>query len=397
MAVRKIVTDINGLKWDTSTWGGAYASHASIRARNIKFAPTLNLHAPGFTKPEEMRGPDPSIVGGYGGDLSFDVALRPEAAVATEMRYMLEQAGTLNKRAAASAKITAATSSTIVGLTADIGTYVVGDAVFVYGSGTDPQMRFITRVQDDVPAPLSTTLTVTPNFTDTPANGDSLRAVDTWTPKIGDPGAYYQFLMYQGGDATNSHLFTISDCSLANWKLSALAADSLPYISCSFKADSWTSTDSSAATLANEALSVGWPVLGDSFYVDNSAVAVESLEFDAGMDLQPYTATSGTNGRAGWFCAGCMPKLSIKPYHDVDWITRLTAGTTFSGCFESVNGTSRGWALWVPKLQVVSIAPDALGNKLLGDMPELLVCDPGKNADSTNYPLFAFAATSLGS
>jgi len=159
-----------------------------MRCRNIKFTPTLNMINPEYQKMEACRGPDALIPAAYGGQLVFETFMRGKATVVSEWENLVEFSGNFNKRPAAAGKVTNATASTLVGLTADIGAYVVGDAIMVTGTATDTQIRFITRVQDGVPTGPDTTLDISPDWADIPVSTDSVVACSTWTPGVGESG-----------------------------------------------------------------------------------------------------------------------------------------------------------------------------------------------------------------
>jgi hypothetical protein len=84
------------------------------------------------------------------------------------------------------------------------------------------------------------------------------------------------------------------------------------------------------------------------------------------------------------------------PYWDTDWVSRLEGATEFSVFVESIKDTDEAWALWCPAVQVLSLEEDNVGNKHTSAKMSFEINDPGKNADSTNLPIWAIGITGGG-
>jgi hypothetical protein len=396
MTARKHPIDIKGIYYgeqasftDTTVGGG----YTAIRARNIKFEPMQESLPSEYQKWEHSRGPDANIPGGYGGTLTFEILLRGGATNESEFMILAKNCGcNVTSRAGTSGgKIASGTANTVVGLTADIGTYVVGDAIMVTSGGSnDTQIRFVSRVQDATPTAPDTTLTVEPDFADNPASGDDLAAIDTYTNSVGEPAAYARILAYEASD-TPGVKWDLTGCA-GTWKLTTTGANALPAVEFTYQIDSWALTESDAEQQA-DTFNAAHPLLGDIFYVDSTATAISSIAFDPGIKMSPYTSTSGTNGRVGWLYHGAEPKLEIVPYFDTAWYTKWTGATTFQATFESIKDDDEAWAIHIPAAQVTKVSTDDIGNSHIASSPELISTDPGMNADSVDIPWFAIAVT----
>lgn len=397
MAERKIPIHLRGLEfkvqasWAAGDPGGAFTE---LRALDVKFTPGLTMHKPGYQKPEAARGPDAAIPGAKGGTLTFKTPLRGGAGATSAFATLAQYCGaTITKRADDAASVDSATSSTIIIDNATHAT-TVGDLIMVSGSGTDTQIRAVTRKQEGVPAS-QTTLDIEPDWADTPANGDSLYAMDTIYPTIGEPSSYLCFYGFSGQGSTDRHKWTLTGCA-GKWKLATTGADAVPVIEWEFMIDAWASSEASTTQDA-DAYNPAHPMLNDPFYVNDSAVKIASFGFDPAMDIQPFTAQSGTHGREGWLALhDGEPALEYMPYWDVDWVSRFENATEFSVFVESIYDTDEGWAIWCPKVQVLTLEEDDVGNKHTGSKMTFEVNDPGKNADSTNLPLWAIGITGGG-
>lgn len=398
MTVRKIPMHLRGLEYvEQVSWaaGDPGAGYTSVRAWDVKFTPTIEMVPMPTQKPESCRGPDAAIPAGEGGTLTFKTYLRGGAGSTSEFMNLAVGTGTVTKRAAALTKVKSATASTLVALTADIGTYTVGDAIMVGSGTTDTQIRFISRVQDDVPIAGDTTLNVEPNWSDTPGASDNVYAMDTMVPADGEPSAYLTFLAYSGQGATDRHEWKLEGCA-GTWKLAGTDANACPVVEWSFQVDEWTSSEDST-TLDADSFEPAHPLLNDPFYVNDTATKVSSIGFDPAHDLQPYTATSGANGRAGWLYTGDTdPQLEIMPYWDTDWVTMWGAATEFQATLESIKDTDEAWGMHCPAVQVMSLEEDDAGNKHTGTKMSFQLVDPGKNTDDTNLPRWAIGVSGGG-
>jgi hypothetical protein len=400
---RDIPVDVRGLDFgEMASFSGADpGGKTALRAQNIVADPTWATFPQAVQKRQFARGPDQVIIGGMGGSLAFSIYCRGGALAAggadtSEAINLLQYMGmSCNKRAGAAAKITAATASTVVGLTADIGSYVVSDMIMVDGSSTDKQMRMVTRVQDDVPGAGDTTLTVYPDFTDTPANGDDLNPVDTLTPTIGEPTKYFGFDAWFGAGATNRWKANLLGCA-GTFKLPNINAGEVPMLEIAMMIDRHTLSENSDTQEA-DLFAQPWPLLSSTCWLEGDTVDIESIGFDPGTQLVEKRSPAGANGRVGFLHASHAPVLDITPYHSNDLYTALAAGTEKQFFFESIGSdVEYGWALYCGAIQITEIARDAMGNNHMASKPTIQCNDPGMNADDVNLPWFALAFTGNG-
>jgi len=391
---RMIPNNLRGLDFKVmaSFAGADVGSKASMRIRNLEVNPAIMAHAMPLQKSAAARGPDMSILGGKSLEASLETPLRGGALVAggvstSEIMSMIQYWGaTVNKRAAAAAGIDAATADTITGTIVNIGTIEVGDMIMVYGGSTDAQMRVVTKVTDSAP---DTTLTVYPDFTDTPSNGDSVMSVDTLTPTVGEASGYLALDAFFGQGATNRFALNLLGC-VGTWEIPSVKAGDVPFLKVGLMGDRWTASEDNRAQAA-DLFEEAHPVLSSTCYFDDDTFDIESLAFNPGLKPVEMVSTAGANGRSGYLYTDPEPTLEIMPYHTNDFYTYWAAETEKAFFFSSVLDEEHAWALWIPKVQIVNIGMDALGNDHMSAKPELAIVDPGANADDTDYPLFSFA------
>ena len=392
MTARLIPSDLAGIQYgEQADFATATTTLTLMRgARNIKFTPGLSMHEPGYQKTSDMRGPDASVVGGKGGTLAFEVPLSSGVAAseAPVMALMKNCGMTQISVAAAVDKIDGGTTTTFTIPSGDLGNVAVGCGLMIVQAAGDPSLRFVTRVAD------ATTTTVTFNCDTEPATAiaanDDLTAVDTLIPKSGEPAAYLTFRVYQGQGATDRLLWTLSGCA-GKFSIPAVEADALPVVQFEFLVDTWADSEASIAQTDVTGV-VPQPVLGDKFFVDGTATLTRSIGFDPGMALSPIMATSGTNGRSGWFYSASEPVLEILPLSDTAWTTKMETPTTFEAMFASYKSTTDAWGIFVPRVQVVS-DDKADSDGLLRETMTLKAVDPGATADDDLTPRFAICIT----
>lgn len=147
----------------------------------------------------------------------------------------------------------------------------------------------------------------------------------------------------------------------------------------------------SAITLASDADTA------TGYYVDidgaaSATLAIESIELDAGLKVEPLLDPNGANGRSGWVNVGCAPKFKIKPYFDSDWIDRWQTGTQMSIALSSVKDTNEFWGLWVPCVYISKYGEGDISGLTSAEV-EFTFGDPGtatNHAGSTVYlPLWS--------
>lgn len=389
MTARRVLSNLAGLTFEEESSFGAdpASSPTAIRASNISFQPSIEMLPAGYQKPEDMRGPDPYIVSFEGGTLSFDVPLRGgEGSEAPVISLTKRMGASLSSITAGVGLIDSGTSTTFVVTDAEASAagFAVGQVVLHKPASGTYSFRGIERIESGGG---STTVTVNGAFVTTPQSGDSWGNTDTVTPQSGNPDKTFSFTLYQGQGTTNRHKWVLSGCS-GTWSLTTTEAGAFPVLSFEFQVDNWASSEDNT-TLADDTLSAALPLIGDTFYIDSVAVDTRSIGFNPGLEMTPEQATSGSNGRANWIFTNSVPKLEIAPLHDIDYISDWAGATTFDALFNANRTSTRGWAVWVPKAQIVAHNNEDSDGVLRAAM-DIEGVDPGKNADSTNLPLWAF-------
>ena len=398
MAVRKIPIDIKGLEFvEQVSWaaGDPGAGHISLRAWDIKFEPTKNMITPGYMKPEANRGPDAAIGAGRGGTLTFKTYLRGGAGAESDFMALAQHCGmAMNNVPDDLGEVIAGSAAGTLLVDTQPSAYAVGDGVCCYDAvNTVCQIRFISRVQDNVPVG-DATFDIQPDWADVPAATDDLYATDTIVPAVGEPAKYICFYAYSGQGATDRLRWVLEGCA-GTFKIASTSADACPVVEWTYLVNDWTASENST-TLDADPYEPAHPLLGDYFYVDDTATKIASFAFDPGTKLAPYTATEGTQGRAGWLYHGEDPTLEFMPYHDIDWInTYWDADATFQATLESIKDADESWAIHIPAVQVLKVTEEDAGNSHVGSKMEFQINDPGKNADDVNIPRFAICVTSV--
>lgn len=393
MTARKIPSDLAGLTYVEESSFSTDPGSGYVRMRcvsGLSFKPEIAMHEALCQKSSDQRGPDPSVVGAKGGTLSFDAKLYTVSGSEAPVMKLMKRCG-WKQTSISSTTISASTAANKFHVAAgDVGNLAVGVAVLhVPASGTS-SIRFIKDEQTLVSTP---EFTVNADFATSPSAGDTLATIDTIIPDPDsrDPGATFTFKVYQGQGSTDRLMWTLTGCA-GKWSLASVDADGLPVIHFEFLVDSWADSESSISQ-TDKSGNDAHPVLGDVLYIDGSEVETRNVEFDPQHGPVAVPATSGTNGRSGWVYGLADPKAKILPLHDVDWITKLEAGTTFDLEFESLNADDDAWAFWVPAAQVQSYdLQDSDG--ILRPTMDFLATDPGHGTISgDNLPLAAFAIT----
>jgi hypothetical protein len=366
-----------------------------MRAESIKFTPAINMIPAAYQKPEDVRGPDADIVGAYGGTLAFNIPVRAGAGTGSPFMALAGLGGCTKYSFTLSTNhITGGSSTTFTMLTANatahgITTASIGGAFFHSPTTGTKSIRFLmtASINSNV-----FTGTVNQAFAKTPVSGDGWIGTDTIVPKTGEPTSYLSFRNYVGSGSTDRLLWTINGCA-CTWKLNSVDAGGIPMASFEYQCDNWTDAETSATTAvkAADTFSAAKPVLGDALYIEATQTDVKSIEFDPGFKLVPLASTYGTHGRTGWFFTETVPVVNFTPYHNIDYITAWEAATQKTVMFESI-ASSTGWALFVPETQLTAydLADD---DGLQRGALTLKAIDPGKNAKSQNYPLWAMAVS----
>ena len=392
MTARKIPSDLAGIRHvEESTFGTDPGSGylTLLTAQNIKFTPAVSMHPVGYQKSSDMRGPDADVVGGKGGTLSFDMPLCTEGGSEAPVMTMMKRCGmSITSVAAGTGDITGGdiNGDTFTVAVANIGNLAVGVAVMHVPQSGLPSLRFI----DAKSGTATITFTVNASLQVKANAGDSWAAVDTIKASSGTPGAYNTFLVYQGQGSTDRLCWTLSGCA-GTFKINTTDANALPMVSFEFQVDTWADSEANLARAAY-AGNAPVPLLGDQLLINGTATDTRSVGLDPAMAMSPIPATSGTNGRSGFFYSGSEPNVEIAPLHDTAWLTKLEAGTTFDLMFSSVTSSTNAWGFWCPKTQVSSYETADSDGLLRGGM-KFRVLDPGADAAGTLIPRFAIAVT----
>jgi hypothetical protein len=398
MAVRLIPTDLKGLEFkEQVSWaaGAPAAPYTSLRAWDIKFEAGKNMIRPGYQKPEANRGPDAAIGAGKSGTLTFKTFLRGGAGAESDFMALAQFCGmALTNVPDDLGEVVAGSAAGTLIVDTQPSAYAVGDGVCCYDAVNTPtQIRFISRVQDNVPVG-DATFDIEPNWATTPTATDDLYATDTIVPAVGEPSKYITFLAYSGQGATDRLLWTLTGCA-GTFKILSTGADAGPVVEWTYLVDTWVASEGST-TMGADAYDPVHPLLGDYFYMNNVATKIASFGFDPGTKLVPYVATEGLQGRAGWLYHGEDPTVEFMPYHDINWInTYWDADLAFQATLESIDDANEAWAIHIPSVQVLKVTEEDAGNEHVGSKMEFQINDPGKNADDVNLPRFAIAVTSV--
>jgi hypothetical protein len=261
----------------------------------------------------------------------------------------------------------------------------------------DPEIRVVINSIDNGG---NTTLTVAPNFTTAPQSGDSLYAIQTIIPATGIPTDFYlTFKAFAGAGGADIHQFLLTGCA-GTWKIATTDNKTLPVVEWEFEVDAWASSEA-AGVAFSDTFEPPHPLLGDYLYINNDKVLTAKFGFDPGMTLAELASTAGLQGRRGWMATEKTPEVDVVPYHDPDWLTRLTAATSLAVFFESIKKTvtDEGWAVYLPAAQVVGVTHEDAGNKHLSTKPAIEARYPGTGLDGAtpgtayDLPLYAVGVT----
>jgi hypothetical protein len=388
-----IVKRFRGLQYVEESSFGVGTPSVNLRCFNIEFTPDITMITPEYQKSLACVGPDSAIVAGKGGELKFSMYLRGGNGAESEFSILASNTGlTRQVGAAGSGGIASAGAGTLVADSAGaIATYVTGQGI-VAETAVTPEMRWVSKKD-------TATLTIEPNWVSAPNNAAySFYATDTFVPcnatvPLGEPTKYLAFYLI----SENDEFYTIHGCA-GTWKITTTTANALPVVEWTYMVDSWTRTGSSAATSFADTFSAAHPLLGDSFFIDNTATVIRSISFDPGITVVPLEATSGTNGRSGWlYQGGGTPKLEVEMLFSATLFDYWAAGTTFQAAFTSIKSSTNGWGLYCPKVQILKGTQGEI-NGLVSLKPELLICDPGLSADSSplQIPMWSLSVTGYG-
>jgi hypothetical protein len=387
------IRDVKGLYGGTQAgWGGAASgTERRVKAFDIEFKPKINPFKQKRQKPFGATGPDASILGAYGGELTFKQYLQTPGGVtpAAGSEFMLPgrmmcNVGLTHRTLPADTDLVSGSTTTMLDTAINLADYEVGDGVFIKGAVTPQQLRWVTSKVIST----NSTLTIAPALV---APGavvtDDLYANDTFFPRyssLGEPVSYMYFVLVCGNDAYHYHL---TDCA-GTFKISCDAAG-LPLIEWTYQVGTWTYTASAAGSFVvkTDPFPDPYPIMGCPLFIDGVELKVRSLSFDPGLKLVPYESMGGSQGRAGWlYVEASEPKVSIDFLFDGAFITKWTGKTTFDLAFTAIKDTDEFWGLHIPAVQVLDIGLSEV-NGHEGVKPEFQICDPGMNSDFVRVQL----------
>jgi len=393
MAALHIIAKQGGITREDEADFGVDPDVAAVRlhrAENIVFKPAQNMIPVNAQKTGDMLGAEPFIVGGLGGELTFDLPLHTVSGFESPTVSLLQACGgKLISVAAGVGLVTGGAAATMQMLTASLGNIAVGCGIMHNSALGVDSLRFVERVQPATPGALDTTIHMSQSFGAVPAAGDSWTAVDTIVPSSDLP-TWQSFHVFAGSGATDILEYVLSGCS-GIAVIKPTEAGALPMVTFTFTVGNWSV---SAATLAQTAFAgnEAAPLLGDSFYMDGVAVATKSLGFNMGLEMIPLAATSGSQGREGFKHINSVAKLEILPRHDITLITKWQAGTIFDAMFVSMQSLTNAWGLWIPAAQILSYENGDVDGLLRPTM-DIQATDLGVTTELTQIPQWAIAIT----
>lgn len=342
-----------------------------------------------FQNSSGLAGERPMIRGAEAANAKFGMGIYTVAGSEAPLIALAKRYGATEiSVAASSSKITGGTSTTFICLTADKGNLCVGSA-FIHkpASGTD-SMRFIVREQTDSPAPGSTTFTVDRDFATTPLNGDSWGAVDTLVPYVGGQTYYHTMHAYLG-HSTQVVRKAIMGCT-AKWKFEKADVAGLLKASFEVMSDNWTLTTGTAKAMAARTGNDPFVILGMLVYLDTSALAIKSFDFDPGLQPQWDLAQGGTHGRQGVFFGIPTPSVSISPLFSSDWYTAMQAGTKYKLGIQKFTAYNNAFGLFIPAVEVTECTEEDDGG-FQRSAPKLHIVDGGLTTEGTQLPMWCIA------
>jgi hypothetical protein len=368
-----IVKRCKGLQYaEDTSFTVAGTPTTNIRAHEIEWTPDVSMLPVEHQKSMANAGPDVSVIGGLGGELKFKHYLAPrldiDCAFIALASYSLHGHGSDD---VVDGVGTGSAAGTLVVTDADYHP-ADGDGIIIKSSAVSQIRWYYKR--------LTTTGTIEPNWATTPSNGDDIIASKSLVPialatssALGEPSKYVSFDILEEDDQVT----TLSGCC-GTWKLTTSTANSFPVIEWIYKVDRWSRSGSSgmAAWTCSEAAPK--PLLGDTFYINDTATAIRSIAFDPGLEVVAMEATSGAHGRSGWHYVNSTPKIEIELIFPAAFFDYWAAGTTSQLAINSIAASGAGWGLYIPKAQIVKGTTGDI-NGLVSLKPEILICDAGFN------------------
>jgi len=258
----------------------------------------------------------------------------------------------------------------------------VGTASQYYIRNGYGSLRWVTRVTVGAP---NDVLDVNRAFAQTPASGDSVEAVSSFSPSTG-PVKTFTIHAFGGQGSTDKFKLVATGCNVT-FKLASAGPKALPEIEFSAQVSSWSYSE---ASLTQATFSETSPasILGGLLYVAGSALATRSISFDPGMEIAEMESLD-TNGRSGWNCSNSAPKVDMSLLHDTDILDKWCNNTNVTIEFNRFISFDNCWGFYIPAAQISKATHEDAG--VLNIKPEIVAVDPGVNADSAFYLLWNFA------
>jgi hypothetical protein len=371
-----IVKRCKGLQYaNDSSFTSAGTPSTNIRAHEIEWSPDVTMLPVEHQKSLSNAGPDVSVIGGLGGELKFKQYLAPRSDSDCVFAELAKLTAVHQHDLDATADSVDAGSAAGTLVMHDAGYFPAdGDGIIIKSSAVS-QIRWLYKTA-------TVTGTIEPNWATTPSHEDDTLASTSFVPMnagsysaniLGEPSAYLSFDILDEDDQVT----TLSGCA-GTWKLATATANSLPTIEWTYKVDRWSRSGTGAATAWTCSEATPRPLLGDSFYVNDTATAIRSIAFDPGMEIVPIDATSGTHGRAGWYYVASNPKIEIELLFSGTIFDYWASGTTSQLAINSISAAGVGWGLYIPKAQLIKGTQGDI-NGLVSLKPEIQICDAGFN------------------
>jgi len=393
-ATRYMNEQYRGLSYGTAaSLAAAPGAYSALFAEAIEVAVKQNPLQPMTQRSQAARGKDAAIMGADQGELSCKLQLRggktAAAARGTSPIVTLAQymGFSLSQLAGGADKVTGGSASTLECADGDDPGWAIGDFVLVNADedGTpDLQMRCISRIQSSEG---TTTITVFPDFSTNPANGDTFYAVDVLKPSPGKMTTYHGLKAYRGAGATDRHMLELLGCA-GSMLIEEIAAGEIPYVTMKWLVDNFAASEDNRVE-AQDDFAKASPLLSDSFYLDSQDIPLASFSFNPGLEPKPIVGSSGAQGRINWHHSDPDPELVIKTLHDNQHWTDLAAETERTAFISSVLDNMQAWAIGVPAVQIIEAGYGDYPEEMTGAALKLKINNPGQNTDDTDYPLFS--------
>ena len=390
-SAKQISTALGGIDYGTAAGITATpGAYTELYAKDIEADTDSAMVEVEVQKSDPARGPEPSIVGPDRGTVKFKIPMRGGKLVGgsggTSIIATLGQycGMALHDLAGGTAKITGGTTTTMTCLDADDPGWSVGDMILLDCDGT-LVMRQILRIQSSAG---TTTITVSPEMPGSPQSGADFYPTDTLVPDPDRVSTFVGLDVYRGEGSTDRNKIRALGCA-GKFALEEVEAGGLPWVAFEYMiGGGWTSSDESRAN-ADDAYAEPPLFLSDAFYFDDTQIHVKSFAFDPGSNPQMIEGQTAT-GIQGFKYLEPAVALSVNPLFDDQYFTDWLAGTIRKAFVSRVVDQYQAWSIGVPAVQVTKAGDrNEFTTGIASAGISLKVVDPGENADSTQYPLFA--------